>query len=97
MAQQAGIPFTTNQAGSMFGIFFTEADKVTCYQQAVACNIDHFKQFFHSMLAEGIYLAPSAFEAGFVSCSHTEEELEKNTGCSKKSLFSIKRQRNRLM
>ncbi len=92
LAQQADIPFTTNQAGSMFGLFFTDAEKVTCYQQATACNIEHFKQFFHSMLTEGVYLAPSAFEAGFVSCCHSEEDIDKTLTAAKKAFAQLKGQ-----
>lgn len=74
-ADKAGVPFTTNQVGGMFGLFFTEQPKVTSYQQATLCNIDAFKRFFHLMLAEGIYLAPSAYEAGFLSLAHSEQDL----------------------
>lgn len=74
-AAAAGIPLTTNQAGGMFGIFFTD-QQVTNYEQATACNQDQFKAFFHGMLERGVYLAPSAFEAGFVSIMHTDEHLQ---------------------
>ena len=50
----------------MFGIFFTDAESVTCYQDVMACDVERFKRFFHMMLDEGVYLAPSAFEAGFM-------------------------------
>lgn len=76
-ATEHGIPFSTNNIGGMFGLFFTSDTTVTRYEQATACNLKHFKQFFHGMLKEGIYLAPSAFEAGFVSLAHTQETLEK--------------------
>jgi glutamate-1-semialdehyde 2,1-aminomutase len=74
-AAAAGIPLTTNQAGGMFGIFFTD-QQVTNYEQATACNQDQFKAFFHGMLERGVYLAPSAFEAGFVSIMHTDEHIQ---------------------
>ena len=74
-ADKAGVPFTTNQVGGMFGLFFTEQRTVTSYQQATLCNIDAFKRFFHLMLAEGVYLAPSAYEAGFLSLAHSEQDL----------------------
>ena len=70
-AQKAGIPFTTNQVGGMFGLFFTDAEQVSSYAQATACDVERFRRFFHLMLDEGVYLAPSAFEAGFVSSAHT--------------------------
>jgi glutamate-1-semialdehyde 2,1-aminomutase len=71
----AGIPLTANHVGGMFGIFFTSGT-VTTHAQATACDIERFKAFFHGMLAEGVYLAPSAFEAGFMSSAHTEEDIE---------------------
>ena len=75
-ASNAGIPLTSNQVGGMFGLFFTDAERVTNFAQATACNQDQFKAFFHAMLQRGIYLAPSAFEAGFVSSAHGESEIE---------------------
>ena len=74
-AAAAGVPLTTNQAGGMFGLFFTD-QQVTNYEQATACNQDQFKAFFHGMLERGVYLAPSAFEAGFVSIMHTDEHIQ---------------------
>ena len=74
-AREAGVLLTANYVGGMFGIFFTE-EQVTTYEQAVACDIERFKVFFHAMLAEGVYLAPSAFEAGFLSSAHTDEDIE---------------------
>lgn len=75
-AQTVGIPVVVNQVGGMFGLFFTDAPAVTSYQEAVACDAERFKQFFHLMLEEGIYLAPSAFEAGFMSVAHTDENIQ---------------------
>jgi len=72
----AGVPFTENHIGGMFGLFFTEADSVTDYAGVMACHSTHFKTFFHAMLGQGIYLAPSAFEAGFLSSAHTEADLD---------------------
>ena len=74
-AREVGIPLTTNHVGGMFGIFFT-GETATTYAQAVACDVERFKAFFHGMLAEGVYLAPSAFEAGFMSSAHTDEDIE---------------------
>ncbi len=76
LAFKAGIGFTTNQVGSMFGLFFTDADSVTCFADVNACNQDQFKAFFHAMLNAGVYLAPSAFETGFVSSSHDDAAIE---------------------
>ncbi|HYG07217.1 MAG TPA: glutamate-1-semialdehyde 2,1-aminomutase [Stenotrophomonas sp.] len=68
-AGEAGVPVTTNQVGPMFGLFFT-AEKVSSYAQATACDIAAFNRFFHAMLERGVFLAPSAYEAGFVSSAH---------------------------
>lgn len=76
LAHKHGIPMTYNVAGSMFGIFFTDAEKVTNYQQAISCNNEQFKAFYHGMLDAGVYLAPAIFEAGFVSKAHTAEIIE---------------------
>ena len=76
VAKRAGVPLTANCVGGMFGIFFTDAPQVTSYAQATACNVDQFKRFYHAMLARGVYLAPSAFEAGFVSAAHTDADLD---------------------
>lgn len=75
-AAKSGVALTTNQVGSMFGFFFTDATTVTRYAQATACDIERFKRFFHLMLDEGVYLAPSAFEAGFMSAAHTDADIE---------------------
>ena len=73
-AREAGVAVTTNQVGGMFGLFFRE-EKVGSYADAVACDVEAFKRFFHAMLDEGIYMAPSAFEAGFVSAAHSADDL----------------------
>ncbi len=70
-AAEAGIAFSTNRVGSMFGLFFT-AEKVDTYAQATACDTAAFNRFFHAMLERGVYLAPSAFEAGFLSMAHDD-------------------------
>jgi glutamate-1-semialdehyde 2,1-aminomutase len=75
-AVEAGVPLATNEAGGMFGVFFTAAPAVTSFADVMACDVARFKRFFHGMLEEGVYLAPSAFEAGFVSSAHGDAELE---------------------
>ncbi len=75
-AEAAGVPLASNQVGAMFGLFFTDAAQVTNFAQSTACDQEQFKRFFHAMLDRGVYLAPSAFEAGFVSAAHGDEELE---------------------
>ncbi len=74
-AGEAGVAVTTNQVGAMFGLFFTH-EKVTSYAQATACDIPAFNRFFHAMLDRGVFLAPSAYEAGFVSSAHDDAVLE---------------------
>ena len=75
MALRHGVPFTTSQVGGMFGLFFTDQEEVTSFEQVMKCDADKFGRFFHGMLEEGIYLAPSAFEAGFMSQAHSEEDI----------------------
>lgn len=77
LAQQHGVPLATECAGGMFGFVFTEEAPVRSYAQVAAANVERFKRFFHGMLQQGIYLAPSAFEAGFVSARHGADEIEK--------------------
>jgi glutamate-1-semialdehyde 2,1-aminomutase len=75
-AVSAGVPMATNEVGGMFGLFFTAAPAVHTFADVMACDVERFRRFFHGMLEEGVYLAPSAFEAGFVSSAHGEAELE---------------------
>ena len=74
-AAKNDVPFCTSHAGGMFGFFFSEETKVTGFDAVMNCNTDHFKQFFHSMLNAGVYLAPSAFEAGFSSGAHSDQDI----------------------
>ena len=74
VANEEGIPFSTNSIGGMFGLFFT-TDKVTSYAQATAADSALFNRFFHGMLKRGVYLAPSAFEAGFISSAHSDQDI----------------------
>ncbi len=76
VADAAGIPFTTNSVGGMFGLFFSEETNISSFDQVMNCNKEQFNTFFHGMLEQGIYLAPSSFETGFVSKSHTRKEIE---------------------
>ena len=72
----AGIPFTANRVGGMFGLFFSEAAQVSDFAGATACDQERFKRFFHAMLERGVYLAPSAYEAGFVSAAHSDADIQ---------------------
>ena len=87
-AGQNGIPFQTNVMGGMFGFFFAEKP-VRNYQDAAESDQDHFRKFFMGMLKEGIYLAPSAFESGFISIAHMEEDLEKTAAACHKVMATL--------
>ncbi|MFO1375266.1 MAG: glutamate-1-semialdehyde 2,1-aminomutase [Agitococcus sp.] len=75
-ADAANIPFTTTQVGGMFGLFFTSKKDISSYDDVMACDVERFRRFFHLMLEEGVYLAPSAFEAGFISSAHSEADIQ---------------------
>lgn len=87
-AGQNGIPLQTNVMGGMFGFFFAEKP-VRNYQDAAESDQDRFRKFFMGMLKEGIYLAPSAFESGFISMAHTEEDLEKTAAACRKVMATL--------
>ena len=87
-AGQNGIPLQTNVMGGMFGFFFAEKP-VRNYQDAAESNQDRFRKFFMGMLKAGIYLAPSAFESGFISMAHTEEDLEKTAVACRKVMATL--------
>lgn len=89
VADQANIPFTFNQIGGMFGFFFTEEQTISSFEQVMACDQERFKKFYHGMLAEGVYLAPSAFEAGFVSSAHTDVEINATIEAAKKVFSTL--------
>ena len=88
-ADESGVPFCTAHAGGMFGFFFSEKDAVTGFDDVMACNNDHFKQFFHSMLDAGVYLAPSAFEAGFSSAAHSDDDIAQTVTAARAAFASI--------
>jgi glutamate-1-semialdehyde 2,1-aminomutase len=88
-ANQSGVPFTTNHAGTMFGGFFTDADEISNYNQVMACNTDAFNQFFHFMLNAGIYLAPASYEAGFMSSAHSDEDIEQTIVAAKAAFAAL--------
>lgn len=88
-AEKAGIELTTNYAGGMYGFFFTSEETVTTYQQATECDLERFKKFFHLMLDEGVYLAPSAFEAGFVSTAHGDAEIEATIAAAERAFAKL--------
>ncbi len=88
-AARAGIPLATNHVCGMFGFFFTGAGRVNSYAEATACDVERFKRFFHGMLAEGVYLAPSAFEAGFISAAHTDADIDATVAAAQRVLAKI--------
>lgn len=88
-AAQAGIPFTTNHVGTMFGGFFTEEQQITNYQQVMACNTERFNRFFHGMLDAGIYLAPASYEAGFMSAAHTGDDIQTSIAAAKEVMAGL--------
>lgn len=88
-ADAAGVPFATNQIGAMFGIFFTKEQRVWGFDQVMGCNIEHFRTFFHVMLKNGVYLAPSAYEAGFISAAHGEEEISLTLAAAEKAFAAV--------
>ncbi len=89
LAAKAGVPFRTNSVGGMFGLFFTAEAEVSRFDQVMRCNQDHFKRFFHGMLSEGVYLAPSAFEAGFVSSTHTLDVLDATLSAAERAFRKL--------
>ena len=89
-ADAAGIPFVTTQAGGMFGLYFSGADDIVTFEDVMASDADRFKQFFHLMLDGGVYLAPSAFEAGFTSIAHGDTELQITLDAAERAFARIK-------
>ncbi|MZI92575.1 glutamate-1-semialdehyde 2,1-aminomutase [Vibrio sp. CAIM 722] len=76
LATKHGIDLVVHQVGGMFGFFFTDQESVSCYEDVAKCDVEKFKRFFNLMLDHGVYLAPSAFEAGFISLAHNAEEID---------------------
>ena len=75
-AAAAGIPMTSNHVGTMWGLFFSDEEKIINYSQVMQCDTERFSRFFHGMLDEGIYLAPASYEAGFMSAAHTDGDIQ---------------------
>ena len=76
-ANRNNVPLTSNNVGGMFGLFFSSEEKVTNFSQASNCDLESFKKFYKSMIRQGVYFAPSAYEAGFISAAHSKEELDR--------------------
>jgi len=88
-ANKAGIPFTTTQVGGMFGCYFSELDQITSFADVMTSDVARFRKYFHLMLQQGIYLAPSAFEAGFVSAAHGQHEIQLTIQAAEKAFASL--------
>jgi glutamate-1-semialdehyde 2,1-aminomutase len=88
-AAKANIPLTTNTVGAMFGFFFTEEKNISSFAQVSACDAERFKKFYHGMLEQGVYLAPSAFEAGFVSSTHSDTDISKTLDAAEKVFSTL--------
>jgi glutamate-1-semialdehyde 2,1-aminomutase len=89
-AADAGIGLCVEQQGGMFGFVFTESGPVRSFAQVAAADVERFRTFFHGMLDEGVYLAPSAFEAGFVSAAHGDSEIEQTLAAARKVFGSLR-------
>lgn len=89
-ADKHGIPMAINYVGGMFGFFFTDEQHITRFDQVTRCNMDHFRAFYHGMLDEGVYLAPSAYEAGFLSMAHGDKEIEETLAAADRVLARMK-------
>jgi len=88
-ADQAGVPLRTTRVGGMFGLFFTDVEQVINFAEVEKCNVEAFRAFYHLMLERGVYLAPSAFEAGFVSSAHTDEHIDATIAAARESFSSL--------
>ena len=89
LADSAGIPFTTNHAGTMFGLFFTDEPRVSRYQQVINSQVERFNRFFHAMLEHGVYLAPASYEAGFVSAAHDDSLIEATLDAARQAFAKL--------
>ncbi|TEA27604.1 aminotransferase class III-fold pyridoxal phosphate-dependent enzyme, partial [Candidatus Schmidhempelia bombi str. Bimp] len=83
-AKKYNVPLVVNRAGAMFGLFFTDRAEVTTYEDVMSSDVELFKKFFHYMLNNGVYFAPSAFEAGFISLAHSEQDIEKTVAAAER-------------
>jgi glutamate-1-semialdehyde 2,1-aminomutase len=88
-AADAGVPVAVENQGGMFGLVFTDKAPVQTYADVAAADVDRFRKFFHGMLEEGVYLAPSAFEAGFVSAAHGEAEIEQTISAARRVMATL--------
>jgi glutamate-1-semialdehyde 2,1-aminomutase len=87
--QQQGLPFSARSIGGMFGLYFRETPPES-YAEVMQSDAKLLNAFFHAMLGEGIYLAPSMYEAGFVSAAHTNGEIDKTVGAAARVFETLK-------
>ncbi|MHA3049513.1 glutamate-1-semialdehyde 2,1-aminomutase [Acinetobacter sp. ANC 4641] len=90
VAQETGIALKTEQIGGMFGLYFTDQTEITSFDDILKCDVNAFKQFFHGMLDRGIHFAPSAFEAGFISSAHSDEDIAYTIAAAKEVFAEMK-------
>ncbi|PKH22786.1 glutamate-1-semialdehyde-2,1-aminomutase [Enterobacterales bacterium CwR94] len=88
-AHAENIPLVVNHVGGMFGLFFTDADTVTSYADVTRCDVERFRKFFHLMLEEGVYLAPSAYEAGFMSLAHSKADIQRTVEAARRCFAKL--------
>ena len=89
IAKETGVPMTANELGGMFGLFFTNVTQVTRHEQVVNSNKEHFNKFFNGMLADGVYMAPAVFEAGFVSAAHDDAVIDRTLEVARKVMQTL--------
>ncbi|MCZ6669378.1 MAG: glutamate-1-semialdehyde 2,1-aminomutase [Gammaproteobacteria bacterium] len=89
VANSNKIPLCANRVGAMFGLLFTDQGRVSRFSDVTRCDVERFRQFFHSMLKQGVYLAPSAFEAGFVSAAHSDAQIQTTIECADRAFASL--------
>jgi glutamate-1-semialdehyde 2,1-aminomutase len=88
-AEANQVALRANRVGAMFGLFFTDQERVSSFSEVSRCDVERFKLFFHGMLAQGINLAPSAFEAGFVSSAHSEAQIQQTIDAAAKVFATL--------
>lgn len=89
LADKHNVPLTVQYVGGMFGLFFTEQQAINNFQEVMKCDAAKFNRFFHLMLEQGVYLAPSAFEAGFMSLAHTNEDIARTLEAADKAFAQL--------
>jgi len=90
VAKQNNVPLAVNHVGAMFGLFFTTVEDVSSYADVMQSNVELFNKFYHHMLTEGIYFAPSAFEAGFMSLAHGDREINHTIDAANRFFKTLK-------